>query len=312
MRVNALGPATVAALCAPFGLLIGSFLNVVIWRVPRGESVVRPPSHCPGCDQPLRPIDNVPIVSWLVLGRRCRTCATPISIRYPLVELTCGLLFAAVGARFHDSWALFAYLVLAAALLALSVIDLDHLLLPNKVIYPTGAMFAALLVVASAATDDWDSLGRAALGAAIDFAIFFAIWFVAPSAMGFGDVRLSALLGAALGWVSLPALWLGIFLPFMLGTVGGIALAAPIVLAPMGLGGLLGWFGAIPMIESITGAEPVDPAQTRALFAVAGAILLGAAVFLVLSAKGKVERGRHIPFGPYLAAGALIAVFAFA
>jgi leader peptidase (prepilin peptidase) / N-methyltransferase len=310
--VNALGPTTVAALCAPFGLLIGSFLNVVIWRIPRGESVVRPPSHCPGCDTPLRPLDNIPVVSWIALRGRCRTCSTSISIRYPLVELACGLLFAAVGARLHDSWALFAYLVLVAALLALSMIDLDHLLLPNKVIYPTAAIFSVLLVVASAANNDWDSLLRAAIGAAIDFGIFFAIWFIAPSAMGFGDVRLSALLGAALGWISFPALWLGIFLPFMLGTVGGIALAAPIVLVPMGAGAVAGWFGGTPMIESITGAEPIDPTQTRALFAVAGAIFLGAAVFLVLSAKGKVERGRHIPFGPYLALGALIAVFAFA
>ena len=176
--MSALGPSTVAALCAPVGLLIGSFLNVVIWRVPRGESVMRPASHCPNCQQPVRPLDNIPVLSWIMLRGRCRTCSTSIAWRYPAVELGCALLFAAVGARLHDSWALFGYLVLAAALLSLSVIDIDHFLLPNRVIYPSAAIVVTLLAVASAAEGDWDSLGRAALGAAIDFAIFFIIWFI--------------------------------------------------------------------------------------------------------------------------------------
>ncbi len=305
-------PGLVAAVCALFGLVIGSFLNVVIWRVPRGESVVRPGSHCPGCDAQLGARENVPVLSWLLLRGRCRHCGVRISVRYPAIEVACGALFAVVGARFYDSWALFAYLALVAALLALSVIDLDHLLLPNKVIYPTWAIVAPLLVVASAATGDWGALGRAVLAAAIDFAIFYAIWFVVPGAMGFGDVRLAALLGFALGWVSWPALWLGVFLPFLLGTVGGIAVAAPVVLLPMLAGGALGWFGGPAWLERLGDAPVDDVTRAHVSGAIVGAVFLGAAVYLVLSALRRVERGRQIPFGPYLAGGALLALLVVA
>ena len=103
--------ALVAAICGVYGLVIGSFLNVVIWRVPRHESIVRPPSHCPSCDAPIANRDNIPVFSWLVLRGRCRHCGTRISFRYPFVELLTGVLFAAVGIVFHDSWVLPAYLV---------------------------------------------------------------------------------------------------------------------------------------------------------------------------------------------------------
>jgi len=305
-------PGLVAALCAPLGLVIGSFLNVVIWRVPRGESVVRPGSRCPGCRTALGARDNVPVLSWLALGGRCRHCNSRISRRYPTIELACAALFATVGARFYDSWAIVGYLVLVAALLALSVIDLDHFLLPNKVIYPTAAMVVPLLALASALTGDWGAFGRAGLAGLIDFAIFYVIWFVAPGAMGFGDVRLAALLGFALGWMSWPALWLGVFLPFLLGTIGGIAVAAPIVLAPMALGAALGWWQGVDAIERLTGAPPDNATQARLATAIGGGVMLGALVYLVLSALRRVERGREIPFGPYLAAGALLALLALA
>ena len=100
------------AFCGLMGLLIGSFLNVVIWRVPRKLSVVRPPSHCPQCETPIRPADNVPVLSWLLLRGKCRHCGNPIAVRYPLVEASCGVLFAAVAARFGADWALPAFLVL--------------------------------------------------------------------------------------------------------------------------------------------------------------------------------------------------------
>src|SRR5919204_4252751 len=116
--------AFVAVVSGIFELVIGSFLNVVIWRVPRKESVIAPRSKCPQCDTPIAPRDNVPLFSWLLLHGKCRHCGTAISVRYPLVELATGALFAAIGARFSDSWALPAYLVLTAALLAISVIDL--------------------------------------------------------------------------------------------------------------------------------------------------------------------------------------------
>src|SRR3954447_12244946 len=117
--------------CALLGLLIGSFLNVVIWRVPRKLSVVRPPSHCPQCETPIRPVDNVPVLSWLLLRGKCRHCGNPIAVRYPLVEAGNGVLFVAVAARFGASWELPAYLVLTAALLAISLIDLEHFIVPD-------------------------------------------------------------------------------------------------------------------------------------------------------------------------------------
>lgn len=307
-----LAPWVVATIASVFGLLVGSFVNVVVWRVPRGESIVRPGSHCQGCDTPLRALDNVPVVSWVVLRGRCRYCSGHISARYPATEFGSALLFWVVGYRFSDSWSVFAYLVLVAALLALSLIDIDHLLLPNKVIYPSAALVVPLLVLASALEHEWNSLGRAALGAAIDFAIFFTIWFVAPSAMGYGDVRLSALLGFALGWLGWPALFLGMFLPFLLGTVGGIAVAAPVVLVPMAVGAGLGWLGGRSLLEPLSGGMSEDPGRQRLTGAVFAGVTLGALVYMALSLRGKVERGRQIPFGPYLAAGAVLALLALA
>ena len=218
--------ALVAAISGLYGLVIGSFLNVVIWRVPRQESIVKPPSHCPACDVKIANRDNVPVVSWLLLRRRCRNCGIPISARYPFVELLTGVLFAAVGARFAHSWALPAYLVLAGALIALSAIDLEHYLLPNRILYPVDAATIVLLAVASAGEHDWGAFVRAALAGAIAFAIFFAIHIVSPRGMGFGDVRLALLLGFALGWLGWGEVAGGLFAGFVYGAVVGVALIA--------------------------------------------------------------------------------------
>ena len=120
--------------CAVLGLAVGSFLNVVIYRVPRGESIVTPPSACPTCHSPIAPWDNIPVFSWLVLRGRCRNCQAPISARYPLVELATAGLFAGTAARFGYQWDLPAFLVLFAGLLALSCIDVERLLLPKKIV----------------------------------------------------------------------------------------------------------------------------------------------------------------------------------
>src|SRR5215218_9544790 len=117
-----------------FGLVVGSFLNVVIYRVPRHESVVWPASHCPHCGEPIRPGDNVPLVSYLLLRGRCRNCKEPISARYPAVEATTGLLFGAAAYEFGASLALLSALVLVSTLIALAVIDLEHRLLPNVIV----------------------------------------------------------------------------------------------------------------------------------------------------------------------------------
>src|SRR6202044_1107280 len=120
--------------CLLLGLVIGSFLNVVIYRVPRGISVVSPRSACPSCETPILERDNVPVISWLPLRGHCRTCQEPISPQYPLVELACAGLFAGTAARFGYDWALPAFLVLFAGLLAPSIIDIETLLLPKKVV----------------------------------------------------------------------------------------------------------------------------------------------------------------------------------
>ena len=218
--------ALVAAISGVYGLLIGSFLNVVIWRVPRRESIVKPPSHCPGCAAKIANRDNIPVVSWLLLRGRCRSCGTAISVRYPFVELLTAMLFAAVGARFSHSWALPAYLVLTGALVALSAIDLEHYILPNRILYPTDALMIPLLAVASLGEHEWDAFVRALCAGVIAFAVFFVIHIVSPRGMGFGDVRLSFLLGLALGWLGWGELAGGLFTGFLYGAVVGVLLIA--------------------------------------------------------------------------------------
>jgi len=216
--------AAVAAVAGILGLLVGSFLNVVIWRVPRGESIVTPPSHCPSCDTPIRPYDNIPVVSWLLLRGKCRSCGAHISARYPFVEALTGVLFVLMGVRFGLDWALPPYLVLVAFLVALSFIDLDTKTLPRKLIYLNALIGAPLLVLAALVNDDADKIWRAAVGAAIAFAFFLLLHLISPRSMGFGDVRLSGLLGLYLGWLSVLHVPLGLFLGFIFGAVVGIAL----------------------------------------------------------------------------------------
>ena len=210
--------------CAVLGLLVGSFLNVVVWRVPRGESVVSPPSACPGCGHAIRPRDNVPVVSWLVLRGRCRDCGATISARYPLVELATGALFALTAWRVGPTWALPAYLYLAAIAVALTLIDIDVRRLPNSIVLPSYVVAALLLLLPAAATGDWQAYLRALLGAAVLFAGYFALAFAYPAGMGFGDVKLAGVLGLYLGWLGWGELAVGAFLGFLLGGVWGVAL----------------------------------------------------------------------------------------
>jgi leader peptidase (prepilin peptidase)/N-methyltransferase len=214
------------AFCGLFGLAIGSFLNVVIYRVPRHESVVSPRSACPSCGAFIESIDNVPVVSWVVLRGRCRQCRAPISFRYPLIELTCAALFAGAAARTGVNWELPAYLVLFGGLLALACIDLEHLLLPRVIIYPTLGSVAALLVVAAGVTGRWHYLLVAVISAAAWFVVFFALNAVSPRVLGFGDVRLAPLLGLALGWLGVRYVLLGFFASNLIGAIIGIALIA--------------------------------------------------------------------------------------
>ena len=215
-----------ALLCGVLGLLIGSFLNVVIWRVPRGESIVRPPSHCPACDAQLAPYDNIPVVSWLVLRGRCRHCAARISARYPAVETATAVLFAGFALRFGWDAALPAFLYLGAVCVALTLIDVDVKRLPNALTLPSYAVGAVLLGAAALADGDRDRLVRALLGMAALYAVYFALAFAYPAGMGFGDVKLAGVLGLYLGWLGWPVWAVGLVAGFVSGGLFGVVLLA--------------------------------------------------------------------------------------
>jgi leader peptidase (prepilin peptidase)/N-methyltransferase len=216
--------AVVAVISGIVGLCVGSFLNVVIHRVPLRESVVRPRSHCPQCDTQIDDRDNIPLVSWVVLRGRCRSCHARIPVRYPLVELASGALFVAAAVRLGASWELPAFCVFFASLLAVSVIDLDHFIIPNRVIYPTLVVLGPLLVLAAALDGRWRPLIDAGLGGAAAFVALFLVHFVSPRGMGFGDVRLAGVIGVMLGWLGLRYVPLGLFLAFLIASVVGIGL----------------------------------------------------------------------------------------
>ena len=205
-----------------YGLVVGSFLNVAIHRVPAGQSVVAPRSACPRCLTPIGARDNLPLVSWVLLRGRCRTCAEPISIRYPAVELLTGAAFAAMAVRFGASWALPAFCVLMAGLIAVSAIDLDCRRIPTPILRLTAAAGLPFLIIeALIDTDPWPVV-RIVAGAAGAYGTLLAVHLVSPRGMGFGDVRLAGLLGAFLGWLGPGHVPLGLMAGFFYGSVVGV------------------------------------------------------------------------------------------
>jgi leader peptidase (prepilin peptidase)/N-methyltransferase len=206
------------------GLAVGSFLNVVIYRVPRGESLSRPGSRCPRCETAIKARHNVPVLSWLALRGRCAACRAPISVRYPLVELGTAALFVAVTARLGLTAELPAYLYLAAITVALALIDIDVKRLPNAIVLPSYLIGAALLALAGLLGGDWRAVGRGLLGMAALFTFYFVLSIVYPGGMGLGDVKLAGVLGLYLGWLGWSSLLVGTFAGFLLGGVVGLAL----------------------------------------------------------------------------------------
>jgi leader peptidase (prepilin peptidase)/N-methyltransferase len=239
-----------AALYGLIGLLVGSFLNVVIHRLPLGESVVKPRSRCPSCETPIAARDNVPVLSWLILRGRCRHCGAPISARYPLVEALTGLAFAAVALVFGAEGELALYLPFTALLIAVAAIDLDHRIVPNKLLAP-----AAVWAVAAWAVVDLGYLPEALLAGAGAFLFLLLAALAYPAGMGMGDVKLAGVMGLYLGLSVIPAL----LVAFLAGAIVGIALIARqgsdarklgVPFAPfMALGGFVGLLAGSELVS---------------------------------------------------------------
>jgi leader peptidase (prepilin peptidase) / N-methyltransferase len=236
-------------IAVPYGLIVGSFVTVLVHRVPAGESIVAPRSRCPSCGTPITARDNVPVLSWLLLRGRCRACGVRIPVRYPLIEVATAALFAAAAVRYEDVWLLIAVSVFLGLLLALSLIDLEHKILPNRIVYPCLIAFPVFLIVARLAGAPVD-LAHAAIGFLAYGGTMLIVAIVSPRGMGMGDVKLSALIGLVVGAIDLPSV----------AVAGGLAI-------------FLGGIGAV--------------------------VALGAG-------KG---RKAAVPFGPFLAAGAALALF---
>ena len=231
---------TLVALVGVFGMLIGSFLNVVVHRVPIGVSVVAPASRCPECGTAISPIDNVPVASWLLLKGRCRHCESPISVVYPLVELGTGVVFAGVALVVMPpvldsstagelvasiAWALSLFW-LAGASIALSVIDLQTHRLPNAIVYPTIVVAAISAVLVAFGAGELEILARALASGGILFGLYLVMGLLWPGGMGLGDIKLAAGIGIYLGTIGWGALIVGAFAAFLLGGIVSVVLLA--------------------------------------------------------------------------------------
>jgi len=238
------------AIVGLLGVVVGSFLNVVVHRLPRGESIVRPRSRCPSCGTQLAERDNVPVISWLALRGRCRSCGVAISPRYPLVELATGLAFAAVVVIAGFDIDLLWQLPLVAALLAAAAIDLEHRIIPNKIVAPLavwGGLTALVLRL--------DELPELAIAGGGAFLFLLLTALINPAGMGMGDVKLAGAMGLYLGASILPAM----FIAFLAGSLVGIGIIAVkggagrktgVPFGPfLALGGIVGLLAGADLIE---------------------------------------------------------------
>jgi len=230
--------------------VIGSFLNVVIHRVPAGESIVSPGSRCPSCRQPLAPYDNVPVLSWLVLRGRCRHCGTSISPRYPAVELLTAIVFASIVIVRGADADLLAELPFAAILIALAAIDLEHRILPNRIVLP-----AAVFGIVAAAVVHPGELPELLLAGAAGFTALLLIALAKPGGMMMGDVKLAGVMGLYLGLALVPAL----LVAFLAGSLVGVGLMAARGMAARKEAVPFGPFLALgAMVGLLAGDELVD------------------------------------------------------
>src|SRR3954471_17705260 len=233
-------------LAALGGLIIGSFLNVVAYRLPRGESLAHPPSRCPSCGAGVKPYDNVPVLSWLVLRGRCRACKAPISPRYPIVEALTGALYALVTwARWDDASGIALGIVLVTILIPIALIDFEHRIIPNRITGP-----AAVVAIVIGLVLDMDFVVEQLIAGAAAGGFFLLAAVAYPRGMGMGDFKLAGVMGLYLGRA--------VGLAVLVGLVAGVVVGA-VIIARVG---------------------------------------------------AKAGRKQAVPFGPFLALGGVIAIFA--
>jgi leader peptidase (prepilin peptidase) / N-methyltransferase len=204
--------AFAAAVAGAFGATIGSFLNVVAYRLPRSESLVHPGSHCPGCGTAIKAYDNVPVLGWLWLRGRCRSCRAPISLRYPIIEATTAGLAVAVVLTKHSAADIVLGLVLVAVLVPIALIDFEHRIIPNKITLP-----AAVAAVAIGAALDLRGVPEQLIAGAAAGGFLLAFALAYPRGMGMGDVKLAAVLGLFLGRSVAVAILVGVLTATLVG-----------------------------------------------------------------------------------------------
>ena len=267
-----------------FGAVVGSFCNVCICRWPAGESVVKPRSRCPKCKKEIAWYDNIPIFSWIILGAKCRNCSLPIRWRYPAVEALTGVLFLLVYLRFGMTVASPIYMIIAASMVVVTFQDLDDWTIPNEITLPGIPLGFALAVAAFFLGENWglrvndplDALFGILLGAGILYRLaLITVWVLKKPGMGFGDVKLLAMLGAFIGWKG------------VLGTI----MFASFLGSGIGIATILYY-----RIRGVTAPAPPDDENGNA------------------DEEGEGEepgtlQGNYLPFGPFLALGGLVFLF---
>ena len=213
------------AFAALMGLIIGSFLNVVVYRFPLGASLAYPPSSCPQCGHRLAPWENIPVISFALLRGRCHSCHQSISVRYPLVEIMTAAVFALVAWRFHSPLVVATICFFSSALIVLSVIDIDTRKLPRKIIYVAAPFSFAALVVAALVEGEPTKVMTMVLSALLGGAVFGIIHLARPKAMGMGDVRLAGYIGLNLGYFGVGAAVDFLYGAFLFGAIFGVLFA---------------------------------------------------------------------------------------
>lgn len=232
------------------GVLIGSFLNICIDRLPQGGSVVEPPSHCPACQRRLTPLELIPVISYLFLKGRCKDCGERIPIRLLLVEIGTGLVFFLIWIRFGNSWETLLVSLYSCLLIIIAGIDLDHHKVLNILVFPA-IILSLIMIPVFHLTNIWNHFAGAALG----FGLLFLLAVLAPGSMGMGDVKLIVFLGLVVGF---PAIVVVLFLSFVLGgLIAGILLGLKKVSRkdPIAFGPYLALGGFITMLY---GAQIID------------------------------------------------------